>query len=293
MAGIAELRRLIAGMTTDLPAPQMKALKAAFYAAINAVSPYYYQHNNVIFEYSKKRGERRDVWNTCNITSTSMALEALGKNPTDYDRPDLLPQVMAYFSSELTHKAADKTSDSLAGYRMPEVLAMAAVVEMLGRRQGTPAEVEKAALKAFEWIPALKPLKILAERFGVTATENYHSQITELRTYGKEHWRAADRQGDLRKAGKATSEAGLSEGTIERDVPLLQYKRGVLTRVLPQLEAGKQVVIGQYWHFVRLQSLDDEFVVKDDPGAVGRANLKITWEEARAMGLFNVWLVIG
>jgi hypothetical protein len=127
----------------------------------------------------------------------------------------------------------------------------------------------------------------------VTATENYHSQITALRAYGEKHWRAASSQGDLRKAGRATSTAGLSEGTIERNVPLELYKRGVLAKVVPQLEAGHQVVVGQFNHFVRLQSLDDEFVVKDDPGAVGRANLKITWEEARAMGLFNVWLVIG
>lgn len=293
VAGIAELRGLINAMTADIGAPQLKALKAAFYRTINAISPFYYQHNNVIFEYSKKRGEKRDVWNTCNITSTSMALEALGKTPTDYDKPDLLPQVAAYFSNELTNKAADKTSADLAGYRMPEVLAMAAVVEMLGRRQGSPKQVAAAAQKAFEWIPALSPLKILAERFGVLAVEHYHRQISELRVYGKTHHKAAGRQGAARKAGRGTSAAGLSEGSIEQKVPLEAYKRGVLAQVVPEIDAGRQVVIGQFNHFVRLQALDDEFVIKDDPGAPGGANLKITWEEARAMGLFNIWLVIG
>jgi hypothetical protein len=52
------------------------------------------------------------------------------------------------------------------------------------------------------------------------------------------------------------------------------------------------VVVGQYRHFVRLQELTEDFIVKDDPGSWTRSDLRITWEEARAMGLFNKWLVV-
>ena len=51
-------------------------------------------------------------------------------------------------------------------------------------------------------------------------------------------------------------------------------------------------MIGQYRHFVRLQAVTDEFVIKDDPGHYTGANEKATWEEARAMGLFLKWIVI-
>jgi hypothetical protein len=59
-----------------------------------------------------------------------------------------------------------------------------------------------------------------------------------------------------------------------------------------ELDAGRQVVVGQRHHFVRLQSVTDEFVTKDDPGHHTGANEKATWEEARAMGLFLKWIVI-
>jgi len=44
---------------------------------------------------------------------------------------------------------------------------------------------------------------------------------------------------------------------------------------------------------VRVQGFTDEFVIKDDPGRYTGANEKATWEEARAMGLFLSWIVVG
>jgi hypothetical protein len=43
---------------------------------------------------------------------------------------------------------------------------------------------------------------------------------------------------------------------------------------------------------VRLQAVEDDHVVVDDPGSAGKANRKVTWEEARAMGYFAVGLVL-
>ena len=85
----------------------------------------------------------------------------------------------------------------------------------------------------------------------------------------------------------------MSDSQIEHDVPLQQYRRDAMAQVGKHLDAGKQVVGGQWHHFVRLQALTDDFVIKDDPGHYTGANEKATWEEARAMGLFLNWIVIG
>jgi hypothetical protein len=45
-------------------------------------------------------------------------------------------------------------------------------------------------------------------------------------------------------------------------------------------------------HYVRLQAIFDDHVVVDDPAQQARANRKVTWEEARAMGYFKHRLVL-
>src|SRR5215813_2071637 len=85
----------------------------------------------------------------------------------------------------------------------------------------------------------------------------------------------------------------LSDAAIESDLPLEQYKQTVLAQIGPELDSGRQIVVGQHNHFVRLQSVTDEFVIKDDPGGFTRGNMQATSEEARAMGLFWHWISIG
>ena len=53
------------------------------------------------------------------------------------------------------------------------------------------------------------------------------------------------------------------------------------------------MVAGQYNHFVRIESVDEKGVVKDDPGNWLRSDDQITWEEARALGLFENYLILG
>jgi hypothetical protein len=67
----------------------------------------------------------------------------------------------------------------------------------------------------------------------------------------------------------------------------------VLAELGPHLDAGRQIVAGQFNHFVRLESSTDEFVIKDDPRHFLRGDMRITWEEARAMGLFWNRIAIG
>jgi hypothetical protein len=293
VAAIGRLRPMVAGLHPPAwSSEQVRALQAAFYRAINMVTPFYYQHNNVMFEYSKERGSKRDVWNTCNITSLSMVLEAFGKTSAAYGRQERLGPVLEYFKGDLGG-ALDRTGSDLSGYRLPDVLGMAAVVEVLGGIDApTDKQMDKAAGDAMGWLPNIKHLKVLASRFGMESTiDGYRHD--QLAAYGKEHWRLAGHQGDLRKRGEATSAEGLSDADIESQVPLEQYRRAILTKLQPVLDQGKQVVVGQFNHFVRLKALDENGIVKDDPGNPRGATLRHTWEEARALGLFENFLIVG
>ena len=299
--GIRDLRLTIAGLDdAGVPLAQLKAIKAALYHGINAVSPYYYQHNNVMYEYSKKHGDTAQDkqtishgFNTCNITSLAMALEALGKSAADYKKPELMQPVLQFFKGHELKKSGVDASADLSAYRLPDVLGMAATIENLaGGAHAKSEEIQAAAGQTLGWLPNIENLRQLALQFGVQGfCAEYHH--TELAKFGKTHHAQADQQADKRKKQSATSNSGLSDENLEREVPLKAYTRDIMQLICPVMEQGKQVVVGQFFHFVRLQSLDANFVIKDDPGNYDRNDLKMTWEEARAAGLFENYLVLG
>ena len=290
---IGRLRKMVADLTqSGLPVEQTKDLQAAFYRAIDLVSPYYYQHNNVMLEYSTERGAKHEVFNTCNITSLAMCLQALGLTASNYDHPELLPPIIEYFKSDIG-KALKVTSSDLSGYRLPDVLGMAAVAENLTVRDKPGHDhLESAASAAMEWVPNIIHMKILASRFGVPGqTGSYHHDT--LAAYGKDHWQDASKRSDQRREGGTVDDQGLSTEDIEHQLPLKKFTEDVLAVIRPALDAGKQVVAGQYNHFVRIESVDDTGVVKDDPGNWLRSDDQLTWEEARALGLFENYLILG
>ncbi len=290
---IGRLRKMVADLTqSGLPVEQTKDLQAAFYRAIDLVSPYYYQHNNVMLEYSTERGAKHEVFNTCNITSLAMCLQALGLTASNYDHPELLPPIIEYFKSDIG-KALEVTSSDLTGYRLPDVLGMAAVAENLTVRDKPGHDhLESAASAAMEWVPNIIHMKILASRFGVPGqTGSYHHDT--LAAYGKDHWQDASKRSDQRREGGTVDDQGLSTEDIEHQLPLKKFTEDVLAVIRPALDAGKQVVAGQYNHFVRIESVDDTGVVKDDPGNWLRSDDQLTWEEARALGLFENYLILG
>ena len=185
---------------------------------------------------------------------------------------------------------------------------MAAIAWQMGYKTGDDAAILKGGNDAFNAVPSAHAIATLAGDFGVGAKQGAltldaagkkDGTADALSSYGKEHWSAADEQARNETNSNATDDqrarkAGkLSTADIERKVPLERYKQAVLAQIGPEVDAGRQVVIGQYNHFVRLQSVSDEFVIKDDPGHFTGANEKATWEEARAMGLFTKWVVIG
>ena len=72
-----------------------------------------------------------------------------------------------------------------------------------------------------------------------------------------------------------------------------KFREDILALVGPILDQGKQVVAGQFNHFVRIESVSEQAVIKDDPGNWLRSNDKLTWEEVRALGLFENYLILG
>jgi hypothetical protein len=290
---IAELRKMVAGLNqAGLPGEQLQALEAAFYRAIDLASPYFYQHNNVMLEYSTERGAKHEVFNTCNITSLAMCLQAMGLSAKDYGQPELLPPIIQHFQKDIG-KALEVTSSDLSGYRLPDVLGMAAVAENLAVKDKPGHDhLETAASAAMEWVPNINHMKILASRFGVTGeVGSYHHD--ELAAYGKAHWEEASRRSDQRREGRKVDDKGLSTEEIEKRLPLDKFKKDILALIRPALDGGKQVVAGQYNHFVRIESVDENQVVKDDPGNWLRSDDQITWEEVRALGLFENYLILG
>jgi hypothetical protein len=284
VAGLDALRTKVAALDP--------ALKPHFYRAMNAVSPYYFQANNIILEFTRASGEH--VYNTCNITSLAMTLEALGKTAADYKYTHLLPAIAQAHRPAVDQEAKDKVGTELSGLRLPDILAMAAVAWQMGYQTGDYDAIIAGSLRAFKAVPSANAIITLAKDFGVPArygefkldkADKKDKGHKLLKGYGTKHWKQADRLPGFN--------GPLTEGTIEDDIPLQTYKQNVLADVRPHLDAGRQVVVAQHHHYVRLQAISEDFIVKDDPGRYTHVNARPTWEEARALGLFQHWIVIG
>jgi hypothetical protein len=337
--GFRSLRTQIAAFDKAGLDPKVAAaLKTGFYRAINAISPFYYQKLNIILEFdrvNKTTGKVVHIYNTCNITSLAMTLEALGKSAADYKYKALIPPIAQVFEKDVKAReeggrAHEKVGTELSGLRLPDYIAMAAIVWQMGYKKGSPEEILKGANDAFNNVASAKAVKKLAEDFGASATigefkldpgAKKDAGQRALKQFGAKHStqalvkaevamrlreieRRLERETKPAKRAKLEKEKAelqaklakmgpLSDAAIESVLPLEQYKQAVLKQIGPELDSGRQIVAGQYHHFVRLQAVTDEFVIKDDPGGFTRGNMQLTWEEARAMGLFWHWILIG
>jgi len=331
--GFRSLRTKVAAFDkAGLDPKATAALKAQFYRAMNDISPFYFQGVNIILEFdrlNKTTGKLEHVWNTCNITSTAMALEGLGRSAADYKHKSLIPPIAEVFEKDVNEKATGKVGAGTAGLRLPDYLAMAAIAWQMGYKTGTREEILAGGNKAFNAVPSAQAVMTLAKDFGATVTHRYFTSdagvkkagMADLKAYGAKHHKQGDVQaeaktrlteveteleretGEKKRAklekekarleGKIGEDGALSDAAIEAKLPLEQYKQAVLSQLGPDVDSGRQIVVGQHNHFVRLQSIDDEFVVKDDPGGFTRGNMRATWEEARAMGLFWQSISIG
>ena len=157
VAGLASLRAKVATLDASL--------QPHFYRAMNAISPYYFQKNNIILEFDRKDGTH--AWNTCNITSLAMTLEALGKTAADYKHKALLAPIAEVFAGEIAGRAKDKVGTDLSGLRLPDVIAMAAIAWQMGYKTGDSDAILAGGNAAFKAVPSADAIGTLAKDFGV------------------------------------------------------------------------------------------------------------------------------
>jgi hypothetical protein len=138
VAAIAEARSAVTGVdaaTIGADPATVAAAKGALHRRLTVAAPYYAQGANAnILPDSDTTAAGR----TCNVTSISMCLEAMGKGTEDYKGDmTLLGTIAARYTQQLA-SAQDVVEDKqLRGYRLPDFLQLVAIAESL-----EPKEVE-------------------------------------------------------------------------------------------------------------------------------------------------------
>lgn len=324
VSAIAALRLALDGLgAAGLDEASARQLTALVNRALNDISPFYAQSTNMDLLEGKAQAEELGTetaysTRTCNITSVSMALEALGKSPADHDpgRREAVALVAEVFAPEV--RSAEHTAGGagagLERLRMPDYVQLAAIAHVLGSGTGRAA-VLAAARSAWQKILSIHFLEDLAESFGaggelVTFDLDPSAKGTDFAALDRagKHRSAVERLVDLRNQVEAAT--GKRRTRLERAyqqryramrdelavgtdaVSVDAYRRYVIEHIGTELDAGSQIVVYLHGHYVRLQAVHDDHVVVDDPGRAARANRKVTYEEARAMAYFKMRLVI-
>jgi hypothetical protein len=303
------------------------------YLAINDISPFYSQGRNTDLlegkEQAAELGTSTSVTTrTCNITSLSMALEALGKSPNDYDsaKRGQIAAIAAAFQPEvasatLTVAGAGGDWDRVAGLRLSDFMQLAAIAEVLTSTRPKAAQLTAAAKTAWGKILSIYVLGDLAKRFGATTAvtpftldpgrtfKERDKEAGQFKAWAGKHRGKVEKLVDLRNQMEAAEgdkrealetkyhkqysalQAAFGDDA-EQAVALESYRSAVVTQIGPELERGAQVEVALAGHYVRLQAIHDDDVMVDDPAQQARTNRKVTWEDARAMGYFYYRLVL-
>jgi hypothetical protein len=325
VAGIGALRARIAGLdSAGLEPARCALLKKLMYRAVHDLAPFYAQATNIDLLEGKEQAAELGTTTTvttrtCNITSLSMALESLGKSAADYSGSQAKIDAAAKVFSSEVGTAKLRVGKDTAGLRMSDFMQLAAIAEVLGSDTSAKA-VTAAAVSAWEKILSIGFLKTLAARFGVGGSvklfstsagatqKEKESQTAALRGYGSKHRKVTEKLVDARnkweESGsdkdkqayeklKKEADAGLSGKGIEDTIGIEAYKNAVIEQIGAELDGGSAVVVLLSGHYVRLQAIHDDHCVVDDPAQQARANRKVLWPEARAMGYFSYRLVLG
>lgn len=210
----------------------------------------------------------------------------------------------------------------LLGMRFPDFIELAAISREAGGATDDES-IKAAAVKAWNSILDWSMLGKLASDFGANAkiemfdasgikknrkkktradhqfirghgdkhrdpVEDYINARIRAQEPGKQQ---AKNQAAAEKLRGKYEEAIADEGIDER-VSLDTYRDHLVEVVGRDLDGGKAVIVGLAGHFVKLQSLDEEKIVVDDPGRDTRSATVLTYAEARAMGYFHMRFVV-
>lgn len=290
---------------------KVEAFKVAVNHKVEALSPYYAQVNIMTIE-------SHGGWSTCNMTSLAMSLSTIGKNADAYKeskRPTIVA-VAKHFSGDVKSARQvtaghDATWASLRGLRLPDFVEFAAIANRLHSPNPTDAEIAAAAAYAVAKKTNLSFLAEIAQDFGAKATlssSTIGKDTNALKNIGDAHHFDADKLVDARnraeanpsdaKAQQAFENANkklgalVSNESIEKQLPVEQYKAEVMKVIKPLLDSGAGVISGTYNHFTHCYEMTEDHIRVQDPGHWDRADRKITWEEARALEYFWNYLVV-
>jgi hypothetical protein len=302
--GIASMRAAIAALdqapVDEKDKEKLPRAKAAFYRAIDDLSPYYHQKSaNIV---------GNALATTCNITALSMALENRGIRAQHYvkDKKPLVALAQQY-GGEIVRATGvnDKGSDSKTDEGAH--IDAAQIDESTLDKMRFPDFMQLVVLaNNVENILSYDSLAQLAGYFGVPGTT------------GQFHLHGKNRYETLANIGGGTDDSGkddrrhrimnahrdrnmddprikedIKSAQTETDIRLDDYRSQVLGTLGAALDRGQTVVAGMAGHYIHLQGFTENGVKINDPGEWGNAHTELTWEAALAVGLFWNHLLLG
>ena len=321
---IAKVRVSIAALTAELlgvTEAEVKDAQAYLYRRLAPLAPYYNQiaNTNMLEQFEletikdengkKKKVPKTDAegnyimnpgWmRTCNVTVPAMVVEGIGKTKDDYTGDvALLQRIFKLLEGKYkTRKAYDAVS-KFDALRLPDFMTLVAISYQLP--EGA-AELDDdaftAALKTARQEAANKTtlheiMLRLIRNFGAKTDQSqvYKDELEEIGTARRGYlWKQFRNQ-------KITEKDQTKYDSVDADALLAvdTYRDAVRKKVDPILDSGGQVLVGMENHFVRLDAMDGEHVMVDDPGDRDFKNLVVTWEQARDLGFFKTfWKITG
>ena len=280
---------------------------AKYFSQINKYTRHYPQSQNL-----RILGNRAPSI-TCNVTSLSMALEALGISPSDFTGDKTLLKKIASASKALSQTT--QTTGTLENLRMPDYLQLVAVYIQIKSLSSPPdflftqAQYNRAVQKAsgmvwkkvqvFRWIATLFGVNCIAysESRGI---KSFGGQMRDYNLRKLNPTLATLRNLTSAKVRKLTSATLRKLNITPRQITGLldlrirlwtRYKRDVERRIVPLLKAGDQIIVNRPHHYVRLQGIDGRGIIIDDPGKRRGNNMVISWREANRKGYFHKFIV--
>jgi hypothetical protein len=316
---IGSVRKKIAALTAEtlgVSAEELGQAKAYLYRRLAPLAPYYNQiaNTNMLEQYEIENGEPVPIpdkpgeyvmvpgWQrTCNVTVPAMVVEGLGKTKDDYKNKGNLPLLRSIFDHLEGKYKKRKFYDAVSDFdslRLPDFMTLIAISYRMPKGSDTLSdEAFNEALKTARQQAANKTVK---HNVITSLVKAFDAKTEQHKIYPKQLEKIGSaRRNYIRKVllgEKIPSKVKKKYESVKADelLPVETYREAVLAEVNPLLDSGAQILVGMENHFVRLDALDEDTVMVDDPGFADLKNVRVTWEQARDMGFFKVfWAVRG
>jgi hypothetical protein len=295
---IAEARALIAALTPaslNVTEDVYKAATAFLYRRLAPLAPYYNQIANTNM---LTKGDTKGWMRTCNITVPAMVVEGLGLGRDAYDGrwgdTALLQQVFDALAGKYLARAQYEAAADFEALRLPDFMSLVGIARKLPKGAAEldadkfDAAVSKAREQAAKATTAHSTITDVLTAFGTTPVQGWIStaKLEQIGSARRDYTRILlgagnkDREAKKAKYDALDADAILGVGT---------YRKAVLKEIAPLLDSGAQILVGMENHFVRLDAIGEDGLQIDDPGYGTLRNARLTWQQARDMGMFKTY----